>query len=135
MKHRMHFDRSGMRPWIDEFKWEVMAWHYNFWMGPEAKKTLLKFQQGSEKLQFILDTIASRSKSKRFPTPTRRFFFRNALPMTIPFVRTSNPFCPMTENKVGWVAWHPKKIPCPRSQAKHQIGGTVPEPPVFPKNV
>ena len=63
IKHRVHWERSGMRTWIDEFKWEVMAWHYKFWMGPQAKTSLLQNQEGKvfiKKRQFGTSRINSK---------------------------------------------------------------------------
>lgn len=45
-KFRVHFDRSGFRPYIDELKWEIMDWHYQRALGPRMKKSLMSYQAG-----------------------------------------------------------------------------------------
>lgn len=47
VKNRLHLDQSGFRPFMDELKWEVLEWHYNFYMAPQILKTLLKHQRGN----------------------------------------------------------------------------------------
>ncbi|EPR57007.1 hypothetical protein TGPRC2_264730 [Toxoplasma gondii TgCatPRC2] len=133
-KFRVHFDRSGFRPYIDELKWEIMDWHYKRAMGPQMKKTLMSYQEGSEKLQYMHDLIALGTAKAKFPHATKRFFFVPALPVTIPYRRSSNPFCLLSANKTGWLQWSPKqRVPFPQPLGKRKVGGTDPQPPVFPK--
>ncbi|KAF8820682.1 hypothetical protein IE077_002924 [Cardiosporidium cionae] len=131
VKCRKHFDRSGMRPWIDEFQWEVTNWHYKYWMGPQIQKILQEKSSEALNLQYHLDVITSGGNSSKF-SQRSKFFFRSALPMAIPYIRSSNPFCPLSANRTGWEECKNKLIEYPTVKGSHQIGGTNPLPPTFP---
>ncbi|CEM09727.1 unnamed protein product [Vitrella brassicaformis CCMP3155] len=136
-KSRCHLDQTGMRPYVDEFRWRVTDWHYRFWMGPTAHRALRKYQGGSDQLQYLLDGIAAGTKSAKYKygSPTRRFHFRTAVPQVVPYLKSSNPFCPVTPNKTGWDLWTKTRRdePMIRDHRHDAIGGTDPNPPIMPK--
>uniref|UniRef100_A0A0G4FWT5 Uncharacterized protein n=1 Tax=Chromera velia CCMP2878 TaxID=1169474 RepID=A0A0G4FWT5_9ALVE len=116
--------RCGIEPWIDHFRWRVVEWHYKFSMGPTAQRALRSHQSEAEKLQYIIDH-AKTGQTKKFLNPSKRFYFRTALPNVVPYRRSSNPFCPVSSNVSGFSAWIPQKRPEPHCKdPKHEIAGT-----------
>lgn len=65
-KFRVHFDRSGFRPYIDELKWEIMDWHYQRALGPQMKKSLMSYQAGKAKKTASHFSQASRRESRPY---------------------------------------------------------------------
>mmetsp|Transcript_36564 Transcript_36564/g.67005 ORF Transcript_36564/g.67005 Transcript_36564/m.67005 type:complete len:178 (-) Transcript_36564:84-617(-) len=112
IKHRMHLERSGMRPWIEDFKWRAVDWHYQYYMGPKARNAILSQHKLAPKLQdtfekrshgFITRVPREQADSVAYrPNSTRYFAWTTCTPQIQPFRKTSNPFCPVTPNKTGW---------------------------------
>eukprot|EP00451_Oxyrrhis_marina_P037196 CAMPEP_0204370074 /NCGR_PEP_ID=MMETSP0469-20131031/45456_1 /ASSEMBLY_ACC=CAM_ASM_000384 /TAXON_ID=2969 /ORGANISM="Oxyrrhis marina" /LENGTH=163 /DNA_ID=CAMNT_0051359935 /DNA_START=45 /DNA_END=536 /DNA_ORIENTATION=+ len=40
-----------MQPWAEDFKHRVVAWHYDFYMGPKAEKAIRRDQEAAPQLQ------------------------------------------------------------------------------------
>ncbi|KAF8820392.1 hypothetical protein IE077_003220 [Cardiosporidium cionae] len=99
---------QNMNTWVHDFVVRIEAMH----------------------LQYHLDVITSGRKSSKF-SQRSKFFFRSALPMAIPYIRNTNPFCPVSANRSGWEEWKKKLIEYPTAKGGHQIGGTNPLPPTF----
>eukprot|EP00386_Alphamonas_edax_P012673 GDKI01039450.1.p1 GENE.GDKI01039450.1~~GDKI01039450.1.p1 ORF type:complete len:148 (-),score=36.75 GDKI01039450.1:270-713(-) len=134
VKNYVHWERTGIRPWMDDFKWRATEWHYKFAMGPVARNALKSNQEASEKLQYMMDAMHAGEQSSKFPWKTKRFYFRTALPNVVPYRKSSNPFCPVTPNKSGWSEWNQRIRPNPAPAGHaHEIGGTDFSVPVFPK--
>ncbi|KAL8453754.1 hypothetical protein Emed_000695 [Eimeria media] len=158
VKNRVHLDRSGFKPFMQELKWEVFEWHYQRHMGPLAVKALMAYQQGAEKLLY-LSTLKEVGEMVNpvLASPRRRYFLATALPLVRPLKRSSNPFCPLSANKTGFVYHNAnpvyynkgplratgggfprlaaRKTGSPMPHGKRKIGGTDATPPVFPKNI
>mmetsp|Transcript_66866 Transcript_66866/g.160073 ORF Transcript_66866/g.160073 Transcript_66866/m.160073 type:complete len:178 (-) Transcript_66866:20-553(-) len=112
IKHRMHLERTGMQPWIEDFKWRVVDWHYQFYMGPKARSAILSQHKVAPKLQEVFDkrshgfvTRMQRNQAegaKYSHDHTRFFAWTTFTPQITPYRKNSNPFCPVTPNKTGW---------------------------------
>jgi len=87
------------------------------------------------------------------PHKTRTFFWTTCIPQVQPFQKSSNPFCPLTQNQTGWREYiehknvrhavrprGPKDLPHrvqhtmePRPRCwKHVVSGTDDTVPIFP---
>mmetsp|Transcript_29150 Transcript_29150/g.67092 ORF Transcript_29150/g.67092 Transcript_29150/m.67092 type:complete len:178 (-) Transcript_29150:26-559(-) len=112
IKHRIHLERSGMQPWIEDFKWRAVDFHYQFYMGPKARNAILSQHKLAPKLQdtfekrshgFITRVPKEHADSAAYrPNSTRYFAWTTCTPQITPFRKSSNPFCPVTSNKTGW---------------------------------
>ena len=153
IKHRVHMERMGMSPWIEDFKWRVIDWHYQFYMGPKARNAILSNQRHCKSIQ---DSFVPRGPQDGAydASRTKHFAWTTYLPQVTPLRKTSNPFCPVTPNKTGWREYiehkdirgavRPKspaarqhKVqhtmdPKPKS-AKMVVSGTDHTVPIFPK--
>mmetsp|Transcript_28722 Transcript_28722/g.81151 ORF Transcript_28722/g.81151 Transcript_28722/m.81151 type:complete len:178 (-) Transcript_28722:65-598(-) len=112
IKHRVHMERMGMQPWIDDFKWRATDWHYSFYMGPKARTAIMSNQKSARKVQDMFDK-RSHGFVQRLSGPevdtaryshqrTKHFTWTTCLPQIAPNRRNSNPFCPVTPNRTGW---------------------------------
>jgi hypothetical protein len=112
IKHRVHVERMGIQPWIQDFRWRVVDWHYQYYMGPKARTAILSDQRGARQLQDVFDRRshgfvqrlsepdASAAKYSQFHT--KHFAWTTCTPQAVPYLRNSNPFCPVTPNRTGW---------------------------------
>eukprot|EP00920_Eleutheroschizon_duboscqi_P040611 GHVT01097105.1.p2 GENE.GHVT01097105.1~~GHVT01097105.1.p2 ORF type:complete len:169 (+),score=41.43 GHVT01097105.1:1554-2060(+) len=153
VKVRTHWERSGMRPWVDEFRWEVQAWHYRRFMKPRAEKLLRTLRsaahdQDSSALYELYRVLHSGGGGASSPwssspaSPSTRGvspgpsgsapWHPTALPLTVPFLRSSNPFCPVSANRTGWEVVSDSKVAHPKPHKKHKIGGTCSKLNNFP---
>eukprot|EP00929_Paragymnodinium_shiwhaense_P123553 TRINITY_DN97553_c0_g1_i1.p2 TRINITY_DN97553_c0_g1~~TRINITY_DN97553_c0_g1_i1.p2 ORF type:complete len:176 (-),score=29.80 TRINITY_DN97553_c0_g1_i1:107-634(-) len=108
LKHKMHLERTGMQPWVEDFKWRVMDWHYNYYMGPKARNAILSNQGAAKHVQDMYEKkshgfVRRKKMSEKFEARRTQFFAHTTcLPNVTPHRRSSNPFCPVTPNKTGW---------------------------------
>eukprot|EP00916_Digyalum_oweni_P022899 GHVL01037960.1.p1 GENE.GHVL01037960.1~~GHVL01037960.1.p1 ORF type:complete len:148 (-),score=25.95 GHVL01037960.1:84-527(-) len=132
-KHRVTAQKAGYRPWIDDFRWRAVSWHYNFTMGPEAEEVLKSNDIAAEPIQYLYNTISHGESVQKYPYRTKHFFMRTFIPQIVPNLKTSNPFCTVTPNKTGWKEYtvRIRKDPVPMGH-KHVVAGTDPTPPVMP---
>eukprot|EP00928_Gymnodinium_smaydae_P048162 TRINITY_DN32193_c0_g1_i1.p2 TRINITY_DN32193_c0_g1~~TRINITY_DN32193_c0_g1_i1.p2 ORF type:complete len:175 (+),score=23.22 TRINITY_DN32193_c0_g1_i1:139-663(+) len=107
IKHRVHMERMGMQPWIEDFKWRAVSWHYNFYMGPKARNAVLSNQKAAPSLQDVFERrshgfVRRQPEAERQPWRTKHFAHTTCIPAVAPYRKTSNPFCPVTPNRTGW---------------------------------
>ncbi|CAJ1327232.1 unnamed protein product [Effrenium voratum] len=112
IKHKVHMERMGMSPWIEDFKWRAIDWHYQFYMGPKARNAVMSNQRHTRSVQDVYDKrsngfVQRLSRDDAAATPyshsrTKFFAWTTCLPRVTPLHKTSNPFCPVTPNKTGW---------------------------------
>eukprot|EP00927_Polykrikos_kofoidii_P072615 TRINITY_DN68716_c0_g1_i1.p1 TRINITY_DN68716_c0_g1~~TRINITY_DN68716_c0_g1_i1.p1 ORF type:complete len:176 (+),score=19.74 TRINITY_DN68716_c0_g1_i1:70-597(+) len=108
IKHRMHFERTGIQPWVEDFKWRVVDWHYNYYMGPKARNAILSNQKGANGAREFYEKrshgfVRSKSDAPQFQQHRTKYFAHTTfIPQVAPYRQTTNPFCPVTPNKTGW---------------------------------
>mmetsp|Transcript_39529 Transcript_39529/g.73695 ORF Transcript_39529/g.73695 Transcript_39529/m.73695 type:complete len:178 (-) Transcript_39529:86-619(-) len=112
IKHRVHMERMGISPWIEDFKWRVIDWHYQYYMGPKARNAVMSNQRHVRSIQDVYDKRANgfvqrlskddAASVKYLHARTKHFAWTTFLPRVSPLHKTSNPFCPVTPNKTGW---------------------------------
>eukprot|EP00930_Biecheleria_cincta_P043647 TRINITY_DN29957_c0_g1_i1.p1 TRINITY_DN29957_c0_g1~~TRINITY_DN29957_c0_g1_i1.p1 ORF type:complete len:178 (+),score=20.11 TRINITY_DN29957_c0_g1_i1:35-568(+) len=112
IKHKIHMERMGMSPWIEDFKWRAIDWHYQYYMGPKARGAIMSNQRNARSIQDVYDRrshgfVQRWSKEQAATAPnshqrTKHFAWTTCLPRVSPLHRTSNPFCPVTPNRTGW---------------------------------
>mmetsp|Transcript_39145 Transcript_39145/g.77507 ORF Transcript_39145/g.77507 Transcript_39145/m.77507 type:complete len:178 (-) Transcript_39145:75-608(-) len=151
IKHKVHHERMGMQPFIEDFKWRVMDWHYNFYMGPKARTAIMSNQKSARRLQDVFDershgfvTRLTEPQSSQAPNShlhTKHFTWTTCTPQVVPLRRNSNPFCKVTPNKTGWREYVEQvnvrgavRPPSPRAR-QHRIQHTPDPRPVGTKHV
>mmetsp|Transcript_16011 Transcript_16011/g.42282 ORF Transcript_16011/g.42282 Transcript_16011/m.42282 type:complete len:174 (+) Transcript_16011:1434-1955(+) len=108
IKHKVHMERMGMQPWIEDFKWRAVDWHYNYYMGPKARNAIMSNQRAAPKMQEVFEKqshgFIQKGPSAGGPPHlrTKHFAWTTALPQTVPYHKSTNPFCSVTPNKTGW---------------------------------
>jgi hypothetical protein len=112
IKHRVHVERMGMQPWVEDFKYRVVDWHYSYYMGPKARTAILSNQRAAKQLQNVFDRRTSgftqrlsepdSSSAKYSHQITKHFAWTTSIPQIVPYRKSSNPFCPVTPNRTGW---------------------------------
>mmetsp|Transcript_68754 Transcript_68754/g.182643 ORF Transcript_68754/g.182643 Transcript_68754/m.182643 type:complete len:178 (+) Transcript_68754:143-676(+) len=164
IKHRVHMERMGMQPWIEDFKWRAVDWHYQFYMGPKARGAIMANQRLVPTLQDTFDKRshgfvqrvppAQAAEAEYSPRRTKYFTWTTMTPQAVPYMRTSNPFCPVTPNRTGWREYVEQKnvrgavrVKSPTAQQhrvrhlqdpkpkreKHVVSGTDHTVPAFPR--
>ncbi|KAF4725171.1 hypothetical protein FOZ62_002789 [Perkinsus olseni] len=153
IKHRMHEERMGMRPWIRDFKWRVFGWHYEFYMGNKARQALLKDQKLAPTMQVFCDlksngvstkglnaTKGADNRPEHGPlefNKTKYFTWRPCIPNIVPYRKSTSPFCKVSSNTTGWTELQNKRIPdpVPKGWSGHNqgIGGTDESVPIHPQ--
>mmetsp|Transcript_20959 Transcript_20959/g.43521 ORF Transcript_20959/g.43521 Transcript_20959/m.43521 type:complete len:156 (-) Transcript_20959:115-582(-) len=101
-----------MQPWVEDFKWRVIDWHYNFYMGPKARGAVMSNQKGVRQLQEVFDKRShgfttrlaepASSSAPYSPQRTKYFAWTTCIPQVAPYKRNSNPFCKVSPNVTGW---------------------------------
>eukprot|EP00811_Abedinium_folium_P010305 NODE_19531_length_839_cov_4.617978.p2 GENE.NODE_19531_length_839_cov_4.617978~~NODE_19531_length_839_cov_4.617978.p2 ORF type:complete len:178 (-),score=60.92 NODE_19531_length_839_cov_4.617978:223-756(-) len=114
IKHRVHIERMGMQPWIEDFKWRVVDFHYNFYMGPKARSAIMSNQLETRRMQDAFDRQSHGcvrraapqavvpAQKQNFPHVTKHFAWTTYIPQAVPYHKNSNPFCAVSHNKTGW---------------------------------
>mmetsp|Transcript_13599 Transcript_13599/g.23690 ORF Transcript_13599/g.23690 Transcript_13599/m.23690 type:complete len:178 (-) Transcript_13599:69-602(-) len=112
IKHKVHVERMGIQPWIEDFKWRVVDWHYNFYMGPRARSAIMSNQRAARRVQDVFDRrshgfiqrmpLVDAKEARYTPDRTKHFSWTTSIPQVTPYQRNSNPFCPVTPNRTGW---------------------------------
>merc|ERR1712167_396147 len=78
IKRCVHMERMGMQPWIEDFKWRVMDWHYGFYLGPKARNAILSNQKVAASIQDAFEKrshgfVTRRPGAGRTPGRTKYF--------------------------------------------------------------
>jgi hypothetical protein len=160
VKHRIHMERMGMQPWLEDFKWRAVNWHYELYMQPKARQALRnQTQDYARHLQRMYDYMhcgkstknldkdisaverekdylsrQSASRPDKFMHDTRYFVWRPAVPNIVPNRVSTNPFCPVSANKTGWREQVKRLIPEPKPRGKRNpVAGTDDAAPVMPR--
>eukprot|EP00440_Ansanella_granifera_P008029 gb/GFBE01008690.1/.p1 GENE.gb/GFBE01008690.1/~~gb/GFBE01008690.1/.p1 ORF type:complete len:178 (+),score=31.15 gb/GFBE01008690.1/:1-534(+) len=112
IKHKIHMERMGMSPWIEDFKWRAVDWHYQYYMGPKARSAIMSNQRNARSIQDVFDRRShgfvqrlsnEDAKSAGYSHQrTKHFAWTTCIPKTTPQHKSSNPFCPVTPNRTGW---------------------------------
>mmetsp|Transcript_81272 Transcript_81272/g.143352 ORF Transcript_81272/g.143352 Transcript_81272/m.143352 type:complete len:190 (-) Transcript_81272:85-654(-) len=112
IKHKIHMERMGMSPWIEDFKWRAIDWHYQYYMGPKARSAIMSNQRQTRSIQDVFDRRSHGFTQRLAPEEaktaayssqrTKYFAWTTCLPRVSPLHKSSNPFCPVTPNKTGW---------------------------------
>mmetsp|Transcript_16520 Transcript_16520/g.25041 ORF Transcript_16520/g.25041 Transcript_16520/m.25041 type:complete len:177 (+) Transcript_16520:136-666(+) len=112
IKHFAHLERMGMQPFIEDLKYRMVDWHYNYYMGPKARSAIMSNQSAAKEIQDELDRkrqgsiprMAPDEVSRKGynPKKTKHFAWTTCVPQIKPQRRSSNPFCPVTPNRTGW---------------------------------
>mmetsp|Transcript_76330 Transcript_76330/g.220565 ORF Transcript_76330/g.220565 Transcript_76330/m.220565 type:complete len:180 (+) Transcript_76330:122-661(+) len=114
IKHRIHMERMGIQPWIEDFKYRVVGWHYNYYMGPKARSAVMsnqaqarKMEESMRKRSMLGTPQAKGDKTAHIKVPyshmsTKHFTWTTCIPRIAPQRKSSNPFCPVTPNRTGW---------------------------------
>merc|ERR1712183_271340 len=77
-------------------------------MGPKARNAILSGQKEAKNLQDLFEKrshgfVARQGRGKGYaPEATRFFANTTAIPQAVPYRRSSNPFCPVSQNRTGW---------------------------------
>ena len=153
MKHRTKLKNSGIQPWVHDFKFRVVEWHYQFYMRDMARRAIVKDQFNAENSQKYFDSRAGKlqtrkgisdedlsvlsemdSKGVKFSDEVIRYFnWGFFLPNIVPHKANSNPFCPVSSNSTGWKEAPRRRLTDPQPMAGHAIAGTDDSVPIFPK--
>ncbi len=145
---------SGVKPWVNDFRYRVLAWHYKFYMQKRAKELLLASQEdleGETKRAFralgehvspglsksdkvTLDQHTKETGNVFHPSISRYFRWKTFIPSVTPFKSSSSPFCRVSHNATGWIDAEERKIPDlqPRG-SKHKVGGSDDSVPIMPR--
>lgn len=137
IKRRTHWTQMGMQPWLEDFKYRVTDFHYQFYMGPQARKALLSRQEDCAAMQRRSDLQLNGRSTKSlcgYQENTRKFYFQTFLPNVVPLRRSSNPFCRQSWNTTGWKEVYQSRRPVLRPGGeKNQVAGTDDSIPPMPK--
>jgi hypothetical protein len=153
VKHRKRMSNMGMQPWVNDFKYRVIGWHYDFYMKDQSRRAINSNQHGAEEAQLHYDSqinevqtrkgisehdkdILSRMDQRgvRFSDQVIRYFnWRPFVPNVIPHRANSNPFCAVTANTTGWREAPSRRNSDPQPKGGHAIAGTDDSVPIFPK--
>jgi hypothetical protein len=143
----------GMQPWVNDFKYRVIGWHYDFYMKDQSRRAINSNQHGAEEAQVHYDSqipevqtykgisesdkdLLARMDQRgvRFSDKVIRYFnWRPFVPNVIPYRANSNPFCPITSNTTGWREAPNSRNSDPQPKGGHAIAGTDDSVPIFPK--
>lgn len=142
MKHRVKMSQSGMQPWVNDFKYRVVDWHYQFYMRDQARRAINSNQLNAERTQTFFDSKVGNLQMRKglsdrtveFSEEVVRYFnWRPFVPNVVPHRANSNPFCPVTPNKTGWKESPKRRLTDPQPMGGHAIAGTDDSVPIFPK--
>ena len=153
VKHRKKMTNSGMQPWVNDFKYRVVDWHYQLYMGGQARRAVNSNQANAEATQVHFDSQVGPLQTRRGISDTdkevidkldakgvgfsdeviRYFNWRPFVPNVVPHRANSNPFCPVSSNTTGWKEVASRRLTDPRPMAGHAIAGTDDSVPIFPK--
>ena len=153
VKHRKKMTNSGMMPWVNDFKYRVVDWHYQFYMRGQARRAINSNQSNAEATQTYFDSkigpLQTRKgisaddqslladldqKGVHFSDEVIRYFnWRPFVPNMVPHRVNSNPFCPVTANTTGWKESPTRRLTDPQPKGGDSIAGTDDAVPIFPK--
>lgn len=153
VKHRTKLKNSGMQPWVQDFKYRVVDWHYQFYMRNMARRAIASDQFNAERSQQYFDAQVGSLQTRKgiseedkmilegmdkkrvhFSDEVIRYFnWRPFIPNVVPYKANSNPFCPVSANKTGWKEAPKRRLTDPQPKAGHLIAGTDDSVPIFPK--
>ncbi|CAD7975100.1 unnamed protein product [Amoebophrya sp. A25] len=163
VKHRIHMDRMGMQPWLEDFKWRVTDFQYHWYMGPKATAAIRQntklsifgasgeigpssssrsFEEKDCEEDRTSSVISTRRPEANTPRhgPRREWLGRNIalrafIPNIVPQRRQTNPFCLSSSNTTGWVEARSKisLLNETKPRTKHEISGTDDKIPEMPK--
>jgi hypothetical protein len=153
VKHRVKMSNSGMQPWVNDFKYRVVDWHYQFYMRDQARRAINSNQANAEQTQTYFDSKVGNLQTRKglsdsdksalksmdergihFSEEVIRYFnWRPFVPNVVPHRANSNPFCPVTPNKTGWKEAPKRRLTDPQPMSGHPIAGTDDSVPIFPK--
>eukprot|EP01067_Filipodium_phascolosomae_P009361 Filipodium_phascolosomae@DN8340_c0_g1_i1.p1 len=132
IKNRTPIYNTGWDLWVEDFKWRSFTWHYDYYMGPTAQKVIASNPEGAGVLSSLMLAIKTGDVNPQCPVRTHRIYVRTCIPQIVPYLRTSNPFCPFTDNRTGWKEYLPKLKLEPQPRIDHKIAGTTDAAPVHP---
>lgn len=153
VKHRVKMANSGMKPWVNDFKYRVVDWHYQFYMRDQARRAINSNQANAERTQTYFDSKEGKLQTRKglsekdkedlksldakgvhFSDDIIRYFnWRPFVPNVVPQRANSNPFCPVTSNTTGWKEAPKRRLTDPQPMGGHKIAGTDDSVPIFPK--
>ena len=155
VKHRKRMSNMGMQPWVNDFKYRVIGWHYDFYMRDQSRRAINSNQHQAEETQKFYDAkipsceirtskgltdydkdVLDRMEERgvKFSDNIIRYFnWRPFVPNVIPHRANSNPFCPITPNTTGWREAPVRRNSDPQPKGGHAIAGTDDSVPIFPK--
>jgi hypothetical protein len=149
IKHRARMEFNKVTPFMEDFKWRAVNWQYKFYMSKKSEEAILSSQKEIERIQFKKDLeicgdsrkglneteIEDKSVNPFFHPNKTRFFTWNTkfVPNMVPNKISTNPFCPQSQNKTGWIHAKSRKIPDPLPRGKHFVSGTDDSVPIMPK--
>jgi hypothetical protein len=153
VKHRKKMTNSGMQPWVNDFKYRVVDWHYQFYMRGQARRAIMSNQANAELTQSFFDSkvgfqqtrkgVSSEDKELmksldergvKFSDEVVRYFnWRPFVPNVVPHRANSNPFCAVTPNTTGWKDSPKRRLTDAQPKSGHAIAGTDDSVPIFPK--
>ena len=135
----------GIRPFMEDFKWRAVNWHYDFYIRDKAQKALLSHQREAPKIQWVADLKASGKSTKnlnaadatagdRFePHRTKYFTWPIFIPNIVPNRVSTNPFCVASANRTGWRESMNRRIPDPLPRGRAFVSGTDDSVPTMPR--
>ncbi len=69
VKHRKKMTNSGMQPWVNDFKYRVIDWHYQLYMGGMARRAVNGNQSNAEATQLHFDAKVGPLQTRRGLSP------------------------------------------------------------------
>ena len=153
VKHRSKLKNSGMQPWVQDFRYRVVDWHYQFYMRDQSRRAVGLDQHNAERTQQYFDSQVGRLQTRKgiseedkevvgemdkrgvaFSEEVIRYFnWRPFIPNVVPYKASSNPFCPVTANTTGWKEAPKRRLTDPQPMGGHAVAGTDDSVPIFPK--
>eukprot|EP00923_Selenidium_pygospionis_P049068 GHVN01084470.1.p1 GENE.GHVN01084470.1~~GHVN01084470.1.p1 ORF type:complete len:193 (+),score=38.87 GHVN01084470.1:40-579(+) len=115
-KHADTAEEAGMRNWVADLTHRTHQLQYRYWMSKKARQSILSGQDYADDMMRLMTALHSDSKNSCFKdkfsaSQPSNFYFRTAIPNSVPFRKSTNPFCRVSSNKTGWEEAFPDEHP------------------------